>query len=342
MGRKIVATIFCCFLFGCFAATVGCVGGKKTPEAVLPNPQQISVDVDGVLLRHTDAVRNGEMDLAFDYLSAAMRLFPESEKVFDQSIRFVEISINHSDDEAVFLGEIVLGRIEGLIPFQEIGKIANARRRFNQIMDEIDSLFGVEEVLEDTVSVGQSVDDGLSDLFTDPLERFQLWLGDKQLEEWLFLADDLIRQTIQLDMEPPRGESPATRLGQSIRDHILSGEDIFRRVFVFSDEMPGNESVRDCRRQIESRLTNLSRAGEWLYNVWAYQRMVQVKERQSTDASLDLLIRLAAIDEGRLTPWFFEIYIDLWKRLFDRLTTDEERVSATKARMLKQATVGVQ
>lgn len=101
-------------------------------EVILRPPEETSHsdDVAQVLatVRHKLEAKN--YVAASDYLLAAMRIDPSSPEVFNTTLEFVRQTAASDNDEALYLANDLYTRMGGLIPFQPISRIENARKEY--------------------------------------------------------------------------------------------------------------------------------------------------------------------------------------------------------------------
>ena len=273
--------------------------------------------IDNLVSRYDAAIQKEKIEEAYDYLSAMIRVAPDSKIVFERAVAFVEKTRNHSSESVAFFNETVLSRVELLIPFQSPDQISGARQSFNTLIEQ---------------SVSH---DGPSVTFEDSIILDDVTVLKQRCDSWRDRADVLVQKVMGVS----RDASDLAELGNQILQHLREGEGLARDAVMLQVTLSGNSEVDNIKGAIEKQADKLLRSREWVYNLWAYTELRKIEDDiKAGDDRVrvnQLLLRVAVIEEQRLQPWFAEVYYDLWKKLFEKLKTDEDKITASKARLLK-------
>jgi len=282
---------------------------KATVTKQTAQPEQIRTPIPQSniqkLQRYYDsALKENKFELAHDYLLAAMRLEPESEWVFDTSVSFVEKMKESNLEENKLLGATVFDKIELLIPFQSTDKIKNARERFNQLVHTIET---------------------------------EWWLSEET--QWNQEADKFIQKIKTIENTITYEDN--RDLNFNIQRCLKTGAVLIRRMDAYCFRLQNSDQIKIRNDGLKKTYKDLVFAQEWLYNIWAYQMIMECKETLSNPeykitsnvAENRLVNRLCSLDEQRLLPWLLEEYLGTWERLFDILESEEAKIKVTKLRL---------
>jgi len=303
--------------------------------AFFVNGCSVSV-IQQLISLHKEKLANSEFELSRDYLMAAMRLSPESAEVFDYAIQYVEETQKHEDEDINLLGDLVMGNLESLIPFQPAHKIADARKRLNGLLPPTDA------TATPNTNIAEEID-------STTLTEFETWWKDKG-EKWCneaekalkgdTNAEERLRQIGAINIRPVGASSQEYRktchnIGIEIQKQINNGGIVAREFSLFYLELPDNEKIQECQEKIEKITNSLFQAKEWVYNCEALETLRCGEAEKSMDAKTILLEYLCPIEEHRLDPWIKEQYDTLWTKLFNQIKTDDDKVSIIKQKWLK-------
>ena len=100
--------------------------------AILTLGCQRDASSDAITLARSRLDQN-DYTAAYDMLLAAMRLDPSSPDVFALSLTFVQRANSADSDEAQELAHDLFVRVDGLIPFQPLDHILEARKKYNDV-----------------------------------------------------------------------------------------------------------------------------------------------------------------------------------------------------------------
>jgi hypothetical protein len=113
-----------------------------TPEVALmkdsiAKTQQSSPDATAEIGAFEKDMSESNFQAAYDDLLAAMRISPESEKVFAACVKYIHAAASNTKDDGANLAQDVYQRAANLIPFLPLAQIKEARLVHTQIGDDL-------------------------------------------------------------------------------------------------------------------------------------------------------------------------------------------------------------
>lgn len=309
---------------------------------------------------------------AYDLLLAAIRLDPSSPEIFDATLEFIRRAAESKDDQALDLANDLYVRAAGLIPFQPVSDIASAREKYvdaGQVFEpstptapanplesirteittlkkadmssEIRSLIA-QRIRSDLESVAvRIVSDGLASEagFLEQWNDVKTQLEHVETEILTKLYTDVRERVTKWKNESAailqRYEKAKTQELSSIGDAIVAAVQTGYRLR--SEMVPFVESAivgaKDDQQELDKRLDHLERTKEWIHNQHALATISYVRENKQL-TPLEKLIRLAKYDERRFSPYVLQRYQEEWNHWFEELDDEQQKVEATKSRIL--------
>jgi hypothetical protein len=266
------------------AAVAGLTGCNKRENAEITKPQNPLKQTEyGAYLKNmSQELENGNVELAHDYLLAAMRVSPEREEVFLSAIDFIKRTLSN-DKYTEYTMDIAERTDNVLIHFLPNDLIKNARQQCNDVVKEID----------------------------DRRNKKQ-----KQLETDIAQWSGKVNNAVSKDTNE-----------EESRELREQGDAFIRQI-----------QDPNSLEQVSKQLNRLVQHREWLYNLQVNQIIDEAsnKNNKTKESLKPALLRLAKIDEFRLSPYLLDKYTKTWKELFDKLTSDEDKLEVTKTRMIKE------
>jgi len=313
-----------------------------------------------------------DLEAAYDYLLAGMRISPGSTDVFVATAEFIEQAAS-GDEDAISLAHDLYIRADGLIPFQSVDDIAQSRRRHRKlgelfqsppsvVRNPFESLAGAIKHLQSTdcppelssvalQQVGSELDaaavQAVGEKATAPEEVWKSWRHAatelkaaeslalaKRYEELVERHADFIERSQRTLIDCEKAESDQlNQLGQRVVSHIDEAYRLRGEISPFVDAMV--PTAEDHAQQLEGRLDLLQKTREWMHNQHALNTISFLQDVQNEEKTpLENLRRLARCDERRFTPYVLVRYQQEWDRWFDELETDQQRIEAAKMRVL--------
>jgi hypothetical protein len=154
-------------------------------------------------------------------------------------------------------------------------------------------------------------------------------------DEWMRRADSLIKETSEATSE----SVDFSDLGQRIKIDLDKSVSLFNELSVFANAVPDRMTI--VTKEFQDRYVCLERCREWIYNLAAnyavdsFNRDLDNIKKQQKSVK-QVLIALAAYDEYRLFPYISLKYNELWKKLFEELKEESDKIEITKRKVLKQ------
>ncbi len=312
---------------------------------------------------------------AYDFLLAAIRLAPSSPEVFDSTLKFTRAAVQSDDDEALDLAYDLYVRVAGLIPFQPLSKIVSAREEHVKAGElfEPAAPFVAPDPLESirsriTQTHAREMPGQVASLVVQAiradLESVAVTIGSDPSVS----SDDCWRDwhDLNTELESFETEVLATMYGdlghrvaawQNDTTEILKryenakpqqfasiGDGIVAKVHdgyrLRSEIVPFVEadiaSAKSDQDKLNKRLDYLERTKEWMHNQHALATIEFVRENKEL-APLEKLKRLAYYDDRRLSPYVLQRYQEEWNQWFEELDGDEQKIEATRIRILGEA-----
>lgn len=90
----------------------------------------------------------------------------------------------------------------------------------------------------------------------------------------------------------------------------------------------------DLGKSVEERVTLLQRTKEWLYNQQVLRLIRDIEARKDMTVQ-DKIRHLAEVGEEYLSPYVLRRHNELWEKVFEELTDEDEKVWAVRLRILK-------
>jgi hypothetical protein len=149
-----------------------------------------------------------------------------------------------------------------------------------------------------------------------------------RIDAWLKTADGLLAEAPKEDPEPTDQQS------ERIRELVTQGQRLEREYSSYVEGGVETATKEAGRDSLSKRIVQLSQLREWNYNRWALARVTQVEGSGTT--GLDSLKVLASVDEARLSAYVGQRLAEAWKKAFEACSKEEDKVEATKLRVLRE------
>lgn len=361
--RSSVQPLLCVSLFIVFFTIFGCSEGNvdaadRSAEALATSQEELE---------------EGNYLEAYDYLLYAMRASPESMDVFNAANSFVQKTADSEDVDGISLSYDVYSRMSGMIPFQSLDDIKVCREKLNDLAQKIDANIEVDEdtpartLQEEIASTSSQIgvappvavslkvealrqqhtemammllettqDDAVWQRWKEQdqsIEKLELAIlssffnaVDVKAKAWLERAENLKVRSAEEEFKQYEA------LFADIAEAIESGYELIAELQPYvKTQVP--QSL-EALNEISEEVTRLEQIREWLYNQHALAQVRFVSESKEI-SKIDKLKRLSTYDERRLIAFVLSEYQKEWKRWYDELDSDEDRVKATKMRILK-------
>jgi hypothetical protein len=309
---------------------------------------------------------------AYDFLVAAIRLAPSSPQVFDATLEFVNHAAQSDDDQALDLAYALYAHLAGLIPFQPLPDISSARQKYldaGNLFSPADSGIRQDplESIRDSIAtmtkgdmphpvasiVAQAIRSDLevaavAILDDPPVSTHDSWQDWNDLQKQLdhFERQVLMKMYVEIHdqfalwdknttklLQPPAASKGGDQvsIGDAILAEIRAGYRLRSSMVPFVEsELSG---AKTDQQKLDTRLERLERTREWIYNQDVLATIGQLRERADL-APLEKLRRLATYDERRLSPYVLQRHQEEWNQWFEELDDEEQKVEATKIRVL--------
>jgi len=309
---------------------------------------------------------------AYDLLLAAIRLDPSSPEAFDGTLEFVRQAAQSDDGQALDLANDLYVRAAGLIPFQPLSDISSAREKYvnagqlfesatpfvppkplesirSQITalrttampDAVASLVS-QTIRSDLDSVAVSmVDDGFASEDGFWQEWRELGMQLEQVETAVLtkmytkvherLAQWKSETTQLLERYENAKLAELAWIGDGIVAAVQAGYRLRSEMVPFVES--GIVAAKADQEELDKWLDYLERTREWIHNQHALATIKFVRDNKEL-TPLEKLKRLARYDERRFSPYVLQRYQEEWNQWFEELDDEEQRVEATKIRIL--------
>jgi hypothetical protein len=296
-----------------------------------------------------------------------MRIAPNDPSVFDWGIEFVKKTAD--DDATRDYSEDVYWRLDALIPFQPLERMADARNthrdlatRLAQAPQEVatvpllihvcDRLIDldkfplvlqgdlVQSIRGESVAMaielgGVSVDDWneVENHLRQAEDAVLRALWDDVHRRWDKWRDDAQRFKTNIDMyAPPRSPVESGLYDRRYEGVITDGLHLRSEMVPLADQLGRDE--RDTIVNLDREIDILASAREWRYNQYVLYVSKNVAN-ETKGIALDRLRRLAIIETDRLIPYVGQQWEAAWNTAFDSLKTDNEKSQAVKLRITR-------
>ncbi|MBX3422260.1 MAG: hypothetical protein KF752_11960 [Pirellulaceae bacterium] len=332
-------------------------------------------DVADALKKARGLLENDDFAGSFDMLLVASRLAPSDPSLFDLVAQFVEQASASKSEEALGMAEDLLGRGDSLVYFQRPQNVGATRKRLSELrqkfiesepafvpvrpLDTVMQFISVgkdptigasirtraadqaRSLLDDLqlqIAVGEQMETEelnqamLKDIYEqiDSIEQkcIESLFGELQprVNEWKDIAPTLMKEAEAATSE----QAPEMR--QKLNGMADSGFDLLQELLPYTKSAIATANVE--LKAVEKLVEELQRQMNWLYNKASLERIRKI-ESAVKETPQEKIRWLAEIHEEQLSPYVLRRYNELWEKVFEKLSSEEEKVNAVRLRILR-------